>query len=392
MGIEKFAFPTTIHFGAGARKLVAEHLDQARHQAAAGRHRPRHRGAAAAPAVRRRAARARRRRVFRHLRQSRAQAGDGRRRGVQGAPCRRSRSASAAARRSTSRRRSRSWRTIRATSSSTRGTIRRCADGPGDPALHRAADHRRHRLGSRTLVRHLGRRDARQEDHLLAAAAGEGRVRRSRADGRPAVADHGGHGHGRADAQRRVVPVARLSPAVRRHRARRRAHRGARAAHRGGQRPRHRRTLRHADGVDDGRDRVPEGPGRRALVRARVVDGRGHASRPRQRHHDRPRDALQPAGGDGQARRARARRARAEAATKEARKRARAPSSRGSASSRRRSAFPPSCPITARRAPCSAATSRASSKSPRPTSATRPIRASARRRTSRSSSHPPVYP
>ena len=26
MGIEKFAFPTTIHFGAGARKLVAEHL------------------------------------------------------------------------------------------------------------------------------------------------------------------------------------------------------------------------------------------------------------------------------------------------------------------------------------------------------------------------------
>jgi alcohol dehydrogenase class IV len=26
MGIEKFAFPTTIHFGPGARKLVAEHL------------------------------------------------------------------------------------------------------------------------------------------------------------------------------------------------------------------------------------------------------------------------------------------------------------------------------------------------------------------------------
>ena len=26
MGIEKFAFPTTIHFGAGARKLVADHL------------------------------------------------------------------------------------------------------------------------------------------------------------------------------------------------------------------------------------------------------------------------------------------------------------------------------------------------------------------------------
>src|SRR5260221_8904061 len=28
MPISKFAFPTTIHFGAGARKLVAEHLKQ----------------------------------------------------------------------------------------------------------------------------------------------------------------------------------------------------------------------------------------------------------------------------------------------------------------------------------------------------------------------------
>ena len=36
---------------------------------------------------------------------------------------------------------------------------------------------------------------------------------------------------------------------------------------------------------------------------------RRHASWPRQRHHDRPRDALQPARGDRQARRARARRA-----------------------------------------------------------------------------------
>ena len=26
--ISKFAFPTTIHFGAGSRKLVAEHLRQ----------------------------------------------------------------------------------------------------------------------------------------------------------------------------------------------------------------------------------------------------------------------------------------------------------------------------------------------------------------------------
>ena len=52
------------------------------------------------------------------------------------------------------------------------------------------------------------------------------------ADVRPAAGDHRGDGHGRAHAQRRVVPVARVPSAVRRHRARRRAHRRARAAHR----------------------------------------------------------------------------------------------------------------------------------------------------------------
>ena len=45
-------------------------------------------------------------------------------------------------------------------------------------------------------------------------------------------------------------------------------------------------------------------------LRARAVDGRRPASRPRQRHHDRPRDALQPAGGDREDGRARARRRR----------------------------------------------------------------------------------
>ena len=45
-------------------------------------------------------------------------------------------------------------------------------------------------------------------------------------------------GHGRADAQRRIVPVAGLPSAVRRHRARRRAHRRPRAAARGARRPR----------------------------------------------------------------------------------------------------------------------------------------------------------
>ena len=128
------------------------------------------------------------------------------------------------------------------------------------------------------------------------AAAGQGRVRRSRADARPAAGDHRGHRHGRAHPQRRVVPVAGVPSAVRRHRARGRAHRRARAC----RSPcASRRDLegarRHADELDDGRDRVPEGPRRRALVRARAVDRRRPAPRPRERHHDRPRAALQPA-------------------------------------------------------------------------------------------------
>ena len=64
---------------------------------------------------------------------------------------------------------------------------------------------------------------------------------------------------------------------------------------------------RHADELDDGRDRLPEGPGRRALVRARAVHRGRPPSRSRQRDHDRPRDALQPAGGDREDGRARAR-------------------------------------------------------------------------------------
>ena len=104
--------------------------------------------------------------------------------------------------------------------------------GRAAAAFHRAADHRRHRIGSGPLGGGLRRRDARQEDHLLAAAPREVRVRRSRAHARPAAGDHRGHGHGRAHAQHRVVPFARIPSAVRRHRARRRAHRGAGAADR----------------------------------------------------------------------------------------------------------------------------------------------------------------
>ena len=75
--------------------------------------------------------------------------------------------------------------------------------------LRRPADDRGHGLGSRPLVGDLRRRDAHQEDHLLARTAREGRVRRSRADARPAAGDHRRNRHGRADAQRRIVPVAR---------------------------------------------------------------------------------------------------------------------------------------------------------------------------------------
>jgi alcohol dehydrogenase class IV len=53
---------------------------------------------------------------------------------------------------------------------------------------------------------------------------------------------------------------------------------------------------RHADGVDDGRDRVPEGSRRGALVRARALDRRRPASRTRERRDDRSRHEVQPAG------------------------------------------------------------------------------------------------
>ena len=63
---------------------------------------------------------------------------------------------------------------------------------------------------------------------------------------------------------------------------------------------------RHADELDDGSDRVPERSGRRALLRARALDGRRSASWTRQWDHDRPRDALQPSGRDCEDGRARA--------------------------------------------------------------------------------------
>ena len=52
---------------------------------------------------------------------------------------------------------------------------------------------------------------------------------------------------------------------------------------------------RHDDGLDDGRDRLPEGARRHALVRARALHRGRSAPRPRQRRDDRQRAALQPA-------------------------------------------------------------------------------------------------
>ncbi len=98
-----------------------------------------------------------------------------------------------------------------------------------------------------------------------------------------------------------------LPPAVRRHRAGRRPHRraGAGGGREGRTQPAGAR--RHDDVVDDGRDRVPEGPRRRALVRARARRRVRPAPRARQRADARAGDALQPRSGRGQVRRTRAR-------------------------------------------------------------------------------------
>ena len=138
------------------------------------------------------------------------------------------------------------------------------------------------------------------------------------------------------------------------------------------------RAVRHDDGVDDGRGRVPEGPRRRAFLRACAVDGRRSPSRACERHHDRPRDALQP-------RRRRPERWRSSRASpafpagmpvaRFARSR---PSSAGSRRSRPRSAFRRSSPTIAALAPSRARTSARWSTWPKRTSATRRIRARAR--------------
>ena len=387
MSIDRFSFPTPIHFGAGARRLVAGAPAgaQASPRPLLVTDRGVRRAAAACPhfsATCRGSASG----VFSEIWGNPVQAaGDRRRRRVPRAPGRRGH-------RPGRRRRARRGQgdradgaPSRATSSSTRGTTRRCARSTEPiPVVRRAADDRRHRLArsgarasSRTTSTHV--KKIIFSPQLLATCG----VRRSRADARPAApAITAATG---MDALTHNVE-SYLSPAY--HplcdgialegvricgaaRCRSRVRDGADLA--GAQ--------RHADELDDGRDRVPEGPRRRAFLRPRAVDGRRPAPRPRQRHHDRPRDALQPAPP----------------------RRRRWPSSRASpgvpgaaaAAQRRRGggvrrlARPHSRPIarhpgTARRAAgrprrSRATTSRRWSTSPSTTSATRPIRASARR-------------
>ena len=229
------AFPTTIHFGAGARKLVAAHLQAQGVAAAAARHRPRHRGAAAPAGVPARACPA------------------------SPSPCTRTSGATRCAAQVDGTARPR-YRAHRADAVIGLGggaaldvakAIALMADHPGD-MLEYAWDHPQVRPIDRPMPyfvalpttagtgSEVGRSAVISDDathvkkiifspRLLAKAvfADPG------AHARPAAGDHRGDRHGRADPQRRVVPVAGVSPAVRRHRARRRAHRRARAAGRG---------------------------------------------------------------------------------------------------------------------------------------------------------------
>ena len=147
-------------------------------------------------------------------------------------------------------------------------------------------------------------------------AAGQARLPRPRADAVAAVEGDGRDGHGRPHPLRRELPPPDVPSDVRRHRAggaaphrplvpaRRRLRQEVRDG-RGGRHRRARRSRapggarRDALRRHDGRCRLSKGPGPGALLRALALDGGGPASRPRQRHHDCRRHALQQTGERG---------------------------------------------------------------------------------------------
>ena len=182
--------------------------------------------------------------------------------------------------------------------------------------LRRAAHHLGHRLARSAARRWCRENDTHHQAHRCSAP----KILAKAVFADPELtlalprAGHRRHRHGRADAQHRELPVAGLPPAVRRHRARGPAHRRARAGHRGARAGQPAGARRHDDELDDGRHRLPEGPGLGACLRARAGRGVRPAPRPGQRADDRHRAGLEPRGRAGEVRRTGARRRRRGAA------------------------------------------------------------------------------
>ena len=131
--------------------------------------------------------------------------------------------------------------------------------------------------------------DAHQEDHLLAEASRQGGVRRPRAHARPARPRSPPRPAWTPSriAWKPISPRATTRSATA---SRSKACGWRRGLANGGQEAaRSRGARRHADVLDDGRDRVSEGPRRDPFLRARARHRGRHASRARQRRHDRPR-------------------------------------------------------------------------------------------------------